>query len=50
MKMVERLWRLSVARVLTITTDNGKEMARHRQISEAVGTPVYFACLHHVWE
>lgn len=37
-------------RVLTITTDNGKEMARHRQISEAVGAPVYFAHPYHAWE
>ena len=37
-------------RVLTITTDNGKEMARHRQISEAVGAPVYFARPYHAWE
>ncbi len=34
----------------SLTTDNGKEFARHREISAALGAPVYFAHPHSPWE
>ncbi len=34
----------------TITVDNGKEFAQHKEISEALGIPVYFAHPYHSWE
>ena len=34
----------------SLTTDNGKEFARHREISAAQGAPVYFAHPHSPWE
>ena len=36
--------------VLTITADNGKEFAGHREIAEALGADVYFARPYHSWE
>ena len=37
-------------KVLTITSDNGKEFAYHRQISKALKTGFYFANPYHSWE
>ena len=34
----------------SLTTDNGKEFARHKEISAALGVPVYFAHPHSPWE
>ena len=34
----------------TITADNGKEFAYHEQLTEALGTAVYFAHPYHSWE
>ncbi len=34
----------------SLTTDSGKEFARHREISAALGAPVYFAHPHSPWE
>lgn len=34
----------------TLTADNGKEFARHAQISEALGVSFYFATPYHSWE
>ena len=36
--------------VHTITADNGKEFALHKQISNALDTDVYFAHPYHAWE
>jgi IS30 family transposase len=36
--------------VATITFDNGKEFAYHKQIAEALGCEVYFARPYHSWE
>jgi len=37
-------------RVATITFDNGKEFAYHRQVAEALNCEVYFARPYHSWE
>ena len=37
-------------RVLTITADNGKEFAHHRQIASALSASFYFARPYHSWE
>jgi IS30 family transposase len=37
-------------KVHTITTDNGKEFAKHQEISKALKTDVYFAHPYHSWE
>ena len=37
-------------RCTTLTTDNGKEFARHKEIAAALGAPVYFAHPHSPWE
>ncbi len=34
----------------SLTTDNGKEFARHKEVSAALGVPVYFAYPHSPWE
>jgi IS30 family transposase len=36
--------------VLTITADNGKEFANHREITNELGATVYFARPYHSWE
>ena len=36
--------------VATITFDNGKEFAYHKQIAEALGCEAYFARPYHSWE
>lgn len=36
--------------VHTLTADNGKEFARHQEVSEALGTKFYFATPYHSWE
>lgn len=36
--------------VLTITADNGKEFANHREITNKLGAVVYFARPYHSWE
>ena len=36
--------------VLTVTADNGKEFAGHREFGVALGADVYFACPYHSWE
>ena len=36
--------------VLTITADNGKEFAGHREFGAALGAAVYFARPYHSWE
>ena len=36
--------------VLTLTADNGKEFAGHREIAEALGASVCFARPYHSWE
>ena len=36
--------------VLTMTTDNGKEFAKHMDISKALNATVYFANPYHAWE
>ena len=36
--------------VYTLTADNGKEFANHRQISEALDAGFYFAKPYHSWE
>ena len=37
-------------RVLTITSDNGREFARHIKISKSLRADVYFAHPYHAWE
>jgi IS30 family transposase len=37
-------------KVLTITVDNGKEFALHKQIAKELKTNVYFAHPYHSWE
>jgi len=37
-------------KVLTITSDNGKEFALHKQISQALDAQLYFAHPYHAWE
>ena len=34
----------------SLTTDNGKEFARHKEVSALLGAPVYFAHPHSPWE
>lgn len=34
----------------TITADNGKESARHKEIAEKLGVQFYFARPYHSWE
>jgi len=34
----------------SLTMDNGKEFARHKEISAALGRPVHFAHPHSPWE
>lgn len=34
----------------TITIDNGKEFAYHKQVSDALNTNFYFANPYHSWE
>ena len=34
----------------TITSDNGKEFAAHKKVSEALGIEFYFAHPYHSWE
>ena len=34
----------------TITADNGKEFARHKEIAEKLGVQFYFARPYHSWE
>ena len=34
----------------TITSDNGKEFAYHKQVSDALNTNFYFANPYHSWE
>ena len=34
----------------SLTTDNGKEFARHKEVSAALGVSVYFAHPHSPWE
>ena len=34
----------------SLTTDNGKEFARHKEVSAALGASVYFAHPHSPWE
>ena len=34
----------------TITADNGKELAHHATIGQALDASVYFAHLYHAWE
>jgi len=36
--------------VLTLTSDNGKEFAAHRKISQKLGGDFYFATPYHSWE
>ncbi|MEE9492660.1 MAG: IS30 family transposase [Gammaproteobacteria bacterium] len=36
--------------VLTITADNGKEFAYHKQVTEALDAPVYFADPYSSWQ
>ena len=36
--------------VLTLTSDNGKEFASHRNISEKLGAAFYFCTPYHSWE
>ncbi len=49
-KAVIRLLRPYKDNVLTITTDNGLEFARHTKISKSLGADVYFAHPYHAWE
>jgi IS30 family transposase len=49
-KAVIRLLRPYKDDVLTITTDNGLEFARHTKISKSLGADVYFAHPYHAWE
>jgi transposase, IS30 family len=46
------LFRLSPIKefVYTLTADNGKEFANHRQVSESLDTGFYFAKPYHSWE
>jgi IS30 family transposase len=39
-----------IDRVHTITADNGKEFANHKEIAEKLKTKVYFARPYHSWE
>ena len=48
-KAVELLWPYR-RNVLTITTDNGSEFARHGRIAEALNTAVYFADSYSSWQ
>ena len=36
--------------VLTLTADNGKEFAAHKEVSKALGADFYFARPYHSWE
>ena len=36
--------------VLTLTSDNGKEFARHRNINEKLAAKFYFCHPYHSWE
>ena len=36
--------------VLTLTADNGKEFAYHKQVSDNLHTKFYFANPYHSWE
>lgn len=47
--IVSRLM-LMKEQVLTLTSDNGKEFAHHRKISESLGADFYFATPYHSWE
>jgi IS30 family transposase len=49
-KAVIRLLRPYRNKVLTITTDNGLEFARHSKIAKSLGANVYFAHPYHAWE
>jgi IS30 family transposase len=49
-KAVIQLLRPYKNKVLTITTDNGREFARHAKISKSLKAQVYFAHPYHAWE
>jgi len=36
--------------IRSITTDNGTEFARHKELAEALGTKIYFAHPYSSWE
>ncbi len=36
--------------VKTITFDNGKELAKHKDMADSLGCDTYFAKLYHSWE
>ena len=48
--ITKRLRAVVEQQVATITFDNGKEFAYHKQIAEALGCDVYFARPYHSWE
>ncbi len=50
MEAVIGLLRPLADRVYTITSDNGKEFARHEEIAEALGAAYYFAHPYASWE
>lgn len=48
--IVSRLGKLSTQTRLTITADNGKENSYHKQLTDALGTDVFFCHAYHSWE
>lgn len=48
--VVSRLSKLPEQTRLTITTDNGKENSYHKQLTDALGTDVFFCHAYHSWE
>jgi len=48
--MVERMSDLPASLLRSITWDQGTEMARHNEITAALGVPVYFCDAHAPWQ
>jgi len=49
-RSIRRLLEPVAAKVLTLTSDNGKEFARHQEISKALRADFYFAHPYSSWE
>lgn len=48
--IIEKLNSYAAQRRRTLTLDNGTEQAGHEQVTQALGTKVYFAHPYHAWE